>query len=212
MLLQNRDTVVFAGDSITDASKALYDNIGIGYVRNIDSLLNVCYPENIYKIMNAGVSGNTSLDLVTRWQADVLDKHPNVVVCCIGVNDVWRQFDCPADFNTHVSKEQYAENLEKIVMSTVKKVRKMILMTPYYIELDKNDPMRKMMDEYAAEMKRIAAKYEITCIDLQKNFDEYLKYRHSTFITWDKIHPGWIGSLIITRAFFRAIGFDRQLY
>ena len=71
--------------------------------------------------------------------------------------------------------------------------------------------MRARMDEYRAIMLAVAEEKGVCCIDLQKEFDDYLQYRHSSYLTWDRIHPGWIGSLIIARAFLRAVGFDRAV-
>ncbi|HEY8419069.1 MAG TPA: SGNH/GDSL hydrolase family protein [Clostridia bacterium] len=217
MLFSNRDTILFTGDSITDAGRkrpigeGKWDGVGNGYVRLIDVLLNVCYPENTYHIVNTGISGNTSRDLLARWQTDVLDLKPDYVSVCIGVNDVWRQFDEPDCFYNHVDIQAYRQNLEKMIEITKDKVKGIILMTPYYMESNKEDLMRKKMDEYGAVVKELAQKYNLICVDLQAEFDNYLKYRYSGYLQWDRVHPGPVGSMIIARAFLRAIGFDRKL-
>lgn len=217
MLFSNRDTILFTGDSITDAGRkrpigeGKWDGVGNGYVRLIDVLLNVCYPENTYHIVNTGISGNTSRDLLARWQTDVLDLKPDYVSVCIGVNDVWRQFDEPDCFYNHVDIQAYRQNLEKMIEITKDKVKGIILMTPYYMESNKEDLMRKKMDEYGAVVKELAQKYSLICVDLQAEFDDYLKYRYSGYLQWDRVHPGPVGSMIIARAFLRAIGFDRKL-
>ena len=45
---------------------------------------------------------------------DVVELNPDWVSICIGINDVWRQFDCPAMTNTHVYPDEYRENMEKM--------------------------------------------------------------------------------------------------
>ena len=45
----------------------------------------------------------------------------------------------------------------------------------------------------------------------QKEFCDYLQYRHAASIMADRVHPGRIGSMIIARAFLRAVGFDREV-
>ncbi|MPN52040.1 Acetylxylan esterase [bioreactor metagenome] len=174
-------------------------------------MLNVCYPEQLFHIVNTGSSGNTVRDLENRWVTDVLDLKPDRIVVCIGFNDVWRQFDSPAVINQHVYPDEYREALCRITEKTMPSVKSMIFMTPYYMETNKEDRMRKRMDEYGAIMKEVAARYVLPCIDLQKEFDAYLQYRHSSYIMWDRVHPGWIGSMIIARAFLRTIGFDRAV-
>ena len=120
MLFQNMDRVVFAGDSITDMYSVqpvgeIGDALGSGYVRIIDSLLSAVYPELSIRITNSGVGGNTSRDLLKRWERDVLSLNPQWVSVCIGINDAWRQFDTPAFKDLTVSLEEYEANLKEIV-------------------------------------------------------------------------------------------------
>lgn len=214
MLIHNGDKIVFAGDSVTDDNRArpigegsIY-NLGNGFVRQIDCFLNVDCPENTFHLVNMGVSGNTSRDLLNRWETDVNALAPDWVVLCIGFNDVWRQFDLPAMPEAAVSPEEYRSNLAAMAESTAKNTSaKMIWMTPYYLEPNREDLMRKRMDEYGAIMKEEAKKRGIPCIDLQEKFENILRYRYPAYITWDRIHPGPVGSLIIARAFLQAVGF-----
>ena len=221
MLLQEKTTLLFTGDSVTDAGRALpvgegqhpgqADGLGNGYVSCIDTLLNVCYPELLIRVQNTGISGNTSRDLWARWQRDVLDLSPDYLAVCIGFNDVWRQFDSPAVTSLHVSPQQYADNLRAMIASVQGRVRGLFFLTPYYLEPLTADPMRARMDEYRALCKSVCAAAGVRCIDLQQPFDAYLQHRHSSYIMWDRVHPGRIGSLIIARTFLREIGFDRPV-
>ena len=99
MIFQDLDRIVFAGDSVTDmgsvnpVGEGLYDNLGHSYVRVIENLLSAVYPEIRIRITNSGISGNTSRDLLARWERDVRQLNPQWVSILIGFNDVWRQFD-----------------------------------------------------------------------------------------------------------------------
>lgn len=213
---ENGDRILFMGDSVTDAGRkrpvgeGLWEGVGNGFVRSVDTLLNVCYPEQLFHVVNMGVSGNTTVDLLARWQTDVLDLHPDWVVLCIGFNDVWRWFDEPS-LPGHVTEEQYRANLEKMVRDTLPHVKGMVLMTPYYIETNTADAMRAKMDVYGGIMKEVAAKFGLPCVDLQKEFCDYLQYRHSSYVMWDRVHPGWVGSMLIAKALLKEMGFDRPL-
>lgn len=217
MLLNNRDKILFIGDSVTDAGRkrpvgeGLWDGVGNGFVRQIDTLLNVLYPENLYSIVNMGIGGNNSRDIINRFQTDALDFKPDVIVCEIGVNDVWRIYDEPSCFNNHVYLDEYKDNLQKIVDMAKGKCRQFIFMTPYYMEINQDDAMGKDVRAYASAMKEIASKNDILCVDLQATFDDYLKYRHSSYLMWDRVHPGNIGSMLIAKTFLKAIGVDRDL-
>lgn len=206
MLFENGDTIVFAGDSVTDAGRlrpvgeGLWDGVGSGYVRLIDSYLAVEFPELTLRCINMGVSGDTSADLLERWNNDVTSLNPDWVVLCIGFNDVWRQFDSPAQADQAVLPEQFRANLNAMANKTKSR---MIWLTPYFIESNKTDAMRRRMDEYGAIMKEEAAKRNILCIDLQQAFDKFLVHRHSSYISWDRVHPGWIGNMLIAREFIK---------
>ena len=56
----------------------------------------------------------------------------------------------------------------------------------------------------------MAKKYNTVFVNLQRAFDDYLVYRHSSYIAWDRVHPGPIGSTIIAREFLKAVGIDRS--
>ena len=83
---------------------------------------------------NSGIGGNTSRDLLQRFDRDVVSLKPDWVSICIGINDVWRQFDSPAIPDEQVSPEEYRFNVEKMILSVKDNVKGIFLMTPYYME------------------------------------------------------------------------------
>ena len=214
MIFENLDRIVFTGDSVTDMNRArpvgegLFDNVGRGYVRVIENMLNTWYPELLLRISNTGTNGNTSRDLKERFQTDVVDLKPDWVSICIGINDVWRQFDSPAILDSQVFPEEYEKNVEDMILAVKDSVKGVFLMTPYYMEPHRDDPMRKRMDEYTEICKKLAQKHQCILVDLQSTFDIYFKYRHSTYIAWDRIHPNQVGATIIAKAFLEQCGFD----
>ena len=214
MIFGAYDRIVFTGDSVTDMGRArpfgegLFENVGHGYVRVIENMLNTWYPEVPLRITNTGIDGNTSRDLLARFQTDVLDLKPDWVSICIGINDVWRQFDSPAILDSQVAPDEYETNVEQMILSAKDQVKGIFLMTPYYMEPNPLDPMRKRMDEYGAICRKLAEKHGCTFIDLQEVFQQYFTYRHSSYIAWDRVHPNQVGATIIARAFLQHCGFD----
>ncbi len=214
MIFQNGERIVFTGDSVTDMDRArpvgegLFDNLGRSYVRVVENLLMTCYPELKLRISNTGCSGNTSRDLLHRFGTDVLDLQPDWVSICIGINDVWRQFDSPAMPDQHVLPEEYRANLEKMLTSLQGRVKGVFLLTPYYIEPSTADPMRARMDEYVAICRELAEQYGCVFVDFQGTFEKYCRHHHSSFVAWDRVHPNQIGATILAREFLRHCGFD----
>lgn len=121
MIFQDMDVIVFAGDSVTDMGsttpigEGLFEGAGKGYVKIIENMLLAYYPERRIRVINSGISGNTSRDLLNRFDEHVIKLKPDWVSICIGINDVWRQFDSPAIPCTHVLPDEYERNVEKMV-------------------------------------------------------------------------------------------------
>ena len=203
MKLKDGDIIVFAGDSTTDADRcATADGLGNGYVKLVSDALYAFLPTENYRVVNAGVSGNTSLQLLERWERDVMSLTPDVVFCMIGVNDVWRHFDRCEPLQKRISVQEYVENLSLICEKT-KGVRVFCIIPPYFMERNRTDEMRVMTEEYAAAAREVAKKYGADVLDVQPAFDEYMLGRSGQTISWDRVHPGWIGSQLIMREIFR---------
>lgn len=214
MLIKNDSKLVMIGDSISDFERArprgegLAGALGKSYIALIDALLRTAYPESRIRVVNMGVSGDNVRDLKNRWTTDVLDLKPDWVSILIGTNDVWRQFDSPLNTDSHVGPAEYESTLNSLVESTLQKVSGCVLMTPFYMEPNQKDPMRARMDEYGAIVKKVAEKNHVLSIDLQAEFDSYLRYYYSASMAWDRVHPDPVGHTIIARAFLNAIGYD----
>ncbi|MFW5434075.1 SGNH/GDSL hydrolase family protein [Paenibacillus apiarius] len=211
MTLQQRDKVVIIGDSITDCERArpvgegLFGALGKGYVSLFDALLQTEHPELGIRVVNMGVSGNTVVDVEARWHTDVLQQQPDGVILCIGINDVWRQFDMPHVVESHVYADDYEAVLERLVARTKSQVRWMALMTPFYIEPNPQDEMRRMMDEYGRIVKRTAEKHGTLFVDTQAVFDRLLLHMYPAFLAWDRVHPNAIGHMAIAKALIHAL-------
>ena len=215
MLFDQNDKILFIGDSISDyertrpVGEGLFNAWGRSYVADVGSLLGCMYPEMHLRIVNMGISGNQCRDLEARWQTDVFDQNPDWVSVLIGINDVWRQFDSSEIKEQHVSPEDFRTCYERLIKSTLPRVKGMILMTPYFMEPNRDDPMRRRMDEYGAITKELAEKYHLTIVDLQAGWDKLFQHMHPMNIAWDRVHPNQIGCMYIAKQFLSAIGFKR---
>jgi lysophospholipase L1-like esterase len=201
--------ILFAGDSITDAGcrgpEAPY---GAGYVRLVHDLIVARYPKLQLRFVNAGVSGNTTRDLLARWERDVLAEAPDWLVLMIGINDVWRAFG-GGDPREAVSLPNYTANMRHMLDQTRTLTHaRSILMTPYMIEPDRGHPMRALMDLYGEAVKRLAREYDAVAIDTQAAFDAALQ--HTTPGDWsaDQIHLNGPGHAVIALAFLRGVEFE----
>lgn len=214
MLLKANQKLVMIGDSITDCGRTqpigegLFEPYGKGYVNLVNGLLGATYPELAIRVVNVGTSGHTTRDLKARWERDVLALKPDWVTCMIGTNDVWRQFDLPMQSEVHVLPAEYEANLDALVKQTVKKVRGFVLLTPFFMEPNRKDPMREQMDRYGAIVKKIAGKYKTHFVDTQAAFDKVLKHYYPATLGWDRVHPSTVGHTVIARALLSELGYE----
>lgn len=204
MLLETHDKLLFIGDSVTDVDRArpvgqgLAFGLGHGYPLLVNAQLALRFPQLHVEVLNLGASGNTTRDLLARWESDVLAHKPSVVSILIGINDVWRQFDCPGR-KDQVTVDEYAANLRTLIASTLPEVKAILLLTPFFLELHADDPMRSMTDEYAAVCRAVAEENErVWLVDTQAAFDQLLARRHYMTIAGDRVHPNTTGHLLIS--------------
>lgn len=210
MLIEPGSKLLFIGDSITDCNRARPvaegNEVGNGYVAQINALLAALYPAHGIRVFNMGMNGNTVRDLKARWRKDVLDQQPDWLVIFIGINDVWRQFDTPLRTEQHVLIDEYRHELEVLIKQTAPHLQGVILMTPYFLEPNRDDPMREAMDTYGDAVRELAAQHNTVLVDTQLAMDALLEQMHPMSLAWDRVHPNQTGHMALALAFIRAIG------
>ncbi|MEW4369169.1 SGNH/GDSL hydrolase family protein [Paenibacillus kandeliae] len=214
MKIEKNDVLLMIGDSVTDCGRARpvgeHWAIGDGYVALVEALLLAAYPEYNLRVLNTGTSGDRVRDLEARWQEDVFAHSPDWVSIMIGINDVWRQFDRPANPSEHVYLEEYEQTLRRLVEQTIPKVKGLVLLTPYYLSTTVEDPMRATMDVYGEAVKRIGAEAGVPVVDTQAAFDAVGQHIYPASLShgWDHVHPNTKGHMILARAFLKAVDYD----
>lgn len=208
MVFQTGQKILFIGDSITDCGRRdQAQPYGNGYVSQIRDLLLARYPELHLSVVNRGIGGDTTRHLADRWDQDVIAERPNWLSLKIGINDVWRAFGN----NTHeaVPLPEYEATLRQLLDRTRAEVgAQLILMTPYMVESDRRQPMRRQMDWYGDTVRRLASEYDAVFVDTQAAFDRALQYSAPSDWAGDQIHPNGAGHAIIALAWLHAVGFE----
>lgn len=213
MLFGKNDKLVMTGDSITDCNRkrpdgeGLFDPYGNGYVNIVKALLDASYPECPVRVVNRGCSGFTVRNLKATWKEHVLDQRPDWLSIMIGINDVWRHFDSPRMPEQLVNIAEYQATLEELITVARPGLRGLILVTPYFIEPNRADPMRVQMDAYGAVVKSLAEKHKAVLVDTQAGFDRMLKHMHPMELAWDRIHPNSSGHALLAKCFLDAVGY-----
>ena len=124
-------TLAFLGDSVTQGCFEVYmleDNriqtvfdVNSSYHRYLLQLLAMLYPSVPVNVINAGISGTTAENGLSRLDRDVLRHDPDLVVVCFGLND-------SAGGTGNLCR--YVESLEQIFKRLKERSIEVIFMTP----------------------------------------------------------------------------------
>jgi lysophospholipase L1-like esterase len=203
-------TLLFIGDSITDAGRARPvgedKGLGGGYPAQVNMLLGSTYPERKIRVLNTGISGNTIRNLKSRWQKDVIDLKPDWLSIMIGTNDVWRQFSGTNNPDS-VFPEEFVKTYGELLLQTKPLVKGITLLTPFYVEPDRDQPMRKRMDEYGKLVRKIAKEHGCRFGDTQAAYDNALKSMAFGALAGDKVHPSPTGHMVLSRVFLKTVDY-----
>ena len=202
-------TILFQGDSITDASRArdvenngdifLPRVFGSGYVNAVASRLLFEYPEKNLRVVNRGISGNRVVDLYARWKIDALNLNPDIISILIGVNDVWHEFS-----NKNGVEPERFEQVYDMLLDWTKKVFpevKIIIGQPFCLTSEVvNDDFYQQVQVLGKISERIAEKYDAAFIPYQKLFNEAAEKRENTYYLIDGVHPALAGVELMAKA------------
>lgn len=156
------------------------------------------------QFINAGCSGNTTFDLLNRFDADVANYRPHLVILTIGGND------CnPAN---RISPTEFRENLKTIQHKISKLDGEVVFQTYYACELEKIEPPEygAKMGEYMQIVRETAA--ELGCL-LHDNDVRWAALRDTDIASYrllmrNAMHVNSIGNMVIGLDLMRFFGLN----
>ena len=202
-------TILFQGDSITDAGRNFNNpqDLGLGYAGLIGAELDCTYPQQ-YAILNRGIGGNRVVDLYARWKVDCLNLKPDILTILIGVNDVWSELSC----QNGVEADRY-EKFYRMLLDEAKAAlpnMKIILMEPYLVKGTATEENWAYFSSEVAirreTVRKIAKDYQLELVPLQEIFDEACKKAPASWWTADGVHPTRAGHALIARNWMQYFG------
>lgn len=121
------------------------------------------------QVINAGVGGNNSADLLARMDRDCLSHNPGLTILMVGTNDM--------NSRKFIPLKEYEKNLHKLIEGIRKSGSKIVLMNllpvyePYL--MTRHDPAfyepeghRGRLDEMNDCIRKAAKKYRLSFLDL----------------------------------------------
>jgi lysophospholipase L1-like esterase len=189
--LRPNDTIVFIGDSITDADRRrpAYRPFGYGYVHFVANTLLARYAELNLNIVNTGISGDTVVELERRWQRDCLDHRPDVLSVLIGVNDVWRLYTGTAS-PACVGADEYEVTYSRLLLRARQECEcRIVLMEPFMFCDDTENVVFKVLAGYIEAVRRLAQRFGAVLVPLQSRIDEVIGRVPPDRWSVDMVHP-----------------------
>lgn len=214
MELKNK-RIVFAGDSITDMNrgrneKDLNHIYGHSYVFLLASGLGYERPEDNMTFINRGNSGDTSLDILERWESDVLSQKPDIISLLAGVNDIISAAAKGADPDL----QMYRRNLEEMyrLAKEANPDTDFIVCEPFvFAELTEpfvKDSFDKHFSSIQQEARNFARRIGAVFVPLQNEFDrasQRIEGLGRRYWIWDGVHPTAAGQNIIEKQWIKYV-------
>lgn len=200
--------VLFQGDSITDCDRTCINTEmfkGNGYATLVSSLIGFEMPGE-YEFLNRGVSGNRITNVYARVKTDIVNLKPDVMSLLIGVNDVWHEVQSQSG----VSAEKFETIYDMLIGEILEDLPnlKILIMEPFVTKGSATeedwDYFRSEVEKRAEVAKRIADKYHLTFVPLQKKFDEMVAVYPEPYWTHEGVHPTDAGHELIAREWLKA--------
>ncbi len=213
--LEGVHRIVMMGDSITQLGASPK-----GYVTLISNTLKSDFPSQPIEVINAGISGHRSNDMLARFQHDVLDQKPDLATINVGVNDVWHNFRTPdwsarvpaGNSGRGVSLDAYLANVGKMIdMARAAGVR-VWLVSPTLVYEDLDCAENRRLRQYAQAEKRLASEKGVGFVDLNSLFRAtvaaYRKGAGQTqlLLTVDGVHMNDQGNALMAGGILKALG------
>ncbi|MCX6302448.1 MAG: SGNH/GDSL hydrolase family protein [Bacteroidia bacterium] len=205
-------TILFQGDSITDAGRNKEDmsyntarHLGSGYPVLAAASLLKKYASLDLKIYNKGISGNKVFQLAERWDKDCLEIKPDILSILIGVNDIWHKLNGRYDGTVEIYRNDYIGLLERT--KTVLPNVKLIICEPFAVNGVKavDEKWYPEFYDYQKAARDIAAQFGAVFIPYQSVFDEAQKLAPGSYWTGDGVHPSLAGAQLMAEAWVNVV-------
>ena len=211
-LIEPGDTILFQGDSITDAGRDKeqtdvvnqHSALGDGYAWLAASELLVSHPEAQLRCFNRGISGNKVFQLAERWEEDCLKLQPDLLSILIGVNDIWHQLKHGYDGTVEVYEKDYHALLARTKQALPEV--KLVVCEPFVLRCGAvEDSWFPEFDEYRAAAKRVCETAGARFVPFQAMFDRAVEFAPPEHWAGDGVHPTSFGAALMAHTWLQHV-------
>lgn len=212
--LEDDTTIVFQGDSITDARRdkkaegKVNDSgmLGRGYPFFIAGDLLAENPTRNLQIYNRGISGNKVPNLDARWDKDALDLKPDILSILIGVNDIWHKLNGKYDGTPEVYRDGFTALLERT--KTALPDVTLVVCEPFVLRCGAvNDTWFPEIETRRAFAEDVATNAGAIWVPFQQRFNEAVDSgTKPEYWAADGVHPTHAGHALMAETWREAVG------
>lgn len=214
--LQDGDTLVFLGDSITHQCL---------YTQYVEDFFVTRYPDRRIRFHNAGVSGDKAGDALARMEDDVLAYMPKYATILLGMND--GQYE---DFSTEIFGT-YRDGMTEILTQLQDNGITPVILSPtifdhHQLALRMKDETFRFADRsfsdsynstlafYSAWLRETAGQRKIPYVNLWGPLADFTTAERRTqpdfSLVEDAIHPGAAGQFVMAASLLQQFTPDRK--
>ncbi len=194
--------IVAIGDSITKEG---------GYLRDVDTVFAQKFPQlNLGRIVNKGIAGQRAGDMAARFDRDVIERKPDLVILSVGINDVLLPL-LEKQPNDPKVLEAYRRDVAEMVRKAQAIGAKVLLLTPTILDEDEASEGNVRLAGYVEAERQIAAERGCLLSDTHALFLEAVKHKPADwkdglFATRDGCHMAPLGDAILAIGVLRGLG------
>ena len=205
-------TILFQGDSITDAGRQKKDpkvndhrSLANGYPFMISAHLLANNPNSNLKFHNRGISGHKVPDLAKRWDRDTINLKPDILSILIGVNDIWHKLNGKYEGTV----KQYYTEYNELIARTKKELpnTRIVICEPFVLRCGAvKDNWFPEFDQRREKARMVAEYHKLTFVPFQTMFDNATKLARPEHWARDGVHPSNHGHALMASTWLRATG------
>ncbi|MBO9596349.1 MAG: SGNH/GDSL hydrolase family protein [Cohnella sp.] len=211
-------TILFQGDSITDAGRSREGGanqaLGHGYASLIASRIGHALAEQGHRFLNRGISGNRVSDVYARWNEDAISLQPDTISLLIGVNDAWR-IRCKLP-------EGASDRFERVYRHLLEETKEalpntgIVLCEPFVLNAglpaEDWEEWRRHLERYGTIVRALAEEYDAVFVPLQEPFDRATLRADASYWLGDGVHPSPAGHELIAGEWIGAVQNSRLAF
>jgi lysophospholipase L1-like esterase len=204
LVVQTGEKLAFLGDSITEGGGSY------GYYCRLVMHGLKRHGVDPAPAVFAGISGNTSADMLARLEKDVLAHKPDWVILAAGVNDIWHG-DPTVKIGVFQPKpgmgvglEDYRKNVTTIADKCAASGAKLVLTTITPITEDPKFKLNLKAQTYNAFLYQLAKERNLRIAPLHE--DMFSEIAKGTRLTSDGVHPIEVGHRLMARGILHTLG------